>query len=816
VENLWRDVRLGIRSLIRSPLPTLAAVLTLALCIGANTTIFTVIHAFYQGLPLDRPEGVTSVFHSSPVFGAWGRISYPDYLDYRKQNRVFEDLAAEGSLGASLTVDGETEWFWGTVVSGNYFSALGIQPELGRTFAPDEQVPGGPRVLLLSHALWQHRFHGDPGVVGRPVKINGHDFTVIGVIPDRFKGTVAFLHPALWIPIHHLGVASSPARLEQRPVRWLYVLGRLRDGVSLAEAQASFDVTAAGLEKAYPETEGNERKAALTPATWMPPAAREWHMPSVRLLMGAVLVLLLIACVNVSSLLLARTNARRIETGVQLALGAKRWRLVRQVFLESLLLALAGGVLGLPVALAASRTIAGYFAPPVPGAPGNAPIFAPDLRVHALTFGVCLLTALLSGLVPAWQLGRSHAAPALRERRNQDKPGPLRLTWGGSLVTLQIALSFALLICAGLIAHSVQSVVETDPGYPVKNVLLAQLDLPSAGYEAVDGKRFYLDLQQRLAALPGVLGASLAEVPPLAAYSRSDTIRLPETPDQEITVDVHVVGSGFFETLRMPLLRGRTLSPRDTAGTPGAAVVNESFVAKYIPKGEAVGHHITFAQVAEGEPGPGFEIVGVVKDTRYLTLSEPTLPLVFVPVQQRYRPRVVLVMRTQSDPRTLMEQTRKEIKALSSEVPVVFLTTLEVYMKGSIWEERMRSDVLQVFGLLALALAAVGVFGLTTHNVTRRWHEIGVRMALGANRRDVVLMMVRDALRLAVVGVVLGIPLSLWGQKLIAAFLTGIGTSSALTFVTMAALLGTIALLASWVPARRASRLDPLAAIKYD
>lgn len=817
--NLLRDIRYGLRSLIRSPIPSLTAVLTLALCIGANTTIFTLINSFYQGLPVDRPDGLVNVYTSSPMLGAYGRTSYPDYVDYRDQNTVFDSLAADSSFGASLSVGNDSEWIWGSLVSGNYFSVLGIEAEVGRTFGPDEQRAGGPQVVVLSHNLWRRRFQGDPEVVGRIVKLNQQSFTIIGVAPERFAGTMAFHHPALWIPIHHVGVAMAASRLEDRANRWVAITGRLRSEIPLVEAQSAFNVLASALEKDHPEEKGSERRVTLWASTWMPPSAREWYLPSAKLLLWAVLVLLLIACVNVSNLLLARTNARRPEIGVQLALGAKRMRLVRQVFIDSLLLALAGGLLGLPLAVAASRFVAGYFGPAIPGAQGSSPIMEADSRVYALTFAACLLTALLSGVTPALRLFRSAPSVALRERRNQEKPGLFRLTGGGSLVVLQIALSFALLISAVLIASSLRSVVTTSPGYPIGNILLAQFDVQPAGYDPARGRRFYRELLDEVGTASGVSAVSLAEVAPLSGFSRSEAIRISEVPDQEITVDANVIGPNYFETFRMPLVRGRGLSLQDSTDAPGAVVVNESFVKQFLQKGEPLGRRISLSNFAEGEPGPDFEVVGIAQDTRYLSLGENPRPLMYVSVLQRFRPRMTLVLRTQGDPRSTMALIRREVKALDTQVPIIFITTLEQYLNGSIWEQRLRAEVLQTFGLLALGLAAVGIFGLMTYNVTKRWHEIGVRIALGAGRRDIVFMVVNDTARLAAVGIALGIPASLWARKLLASFLVGVGESRVqmiATFLGVALLLVGTALLASWLPARRASRLDSLAAIKTE
>jgi predicted permease len=815
LEILLRDVRHVVRSLVRSPVSSLAGVVTLALCIGANTTIFTLINSFYQGLPVERPGGLVSVYTSSPTFGAWGRTSYPDFVDYRDRNEVFENLAADSSFDASMVVDGSAEWVLGGLVTGNYFSVLGVEAVVGRTFTPDEQKPGGPPVLVLSYELWQRRFAGDEKVVGRVVKLNQRDFTIVGVAPKRFKGTMAFLHPDLWIPMHHLGLAMPPAVLEMRAFRWVAITGRLRGEVSMERAQANFDTLAAVLEKAHPETPGNERKAALIASTWIPPAAREWYLPTAKLLLWAVLLLLLIACVNVTNLLLAKTNARRAETGMQLALGARRARLVRRLFVESFLLAFVGAVLGLPLAVAASRWVAGYFGPAVPGAPGNAPVMEPDLRVYALTFGVCLLTALISSAVPAFQLARSNPSAALREQRSQDKPSPLRLTWGSSLVVVQIALCFALLIGAKLIGSSLRHLLTSDPGYKIENVLLAAMDLQPAGYDAVRGRRFFATLLDELAALPGVSGASLAEVAPLSGYSQTSAIRIPEMPDQNLEVDSNVVGPGYFETLGIAVLRGRGLTARDTLKAPGAIVVNESFARKFFPKGEAVGRRIRLGRGGADEPAD-FAVVGVVEDTKYLSLGEDPRPLLYVSVQQRFRPRLSVVLRTMGDASGVMAQTRQKIKSLDADVPVIYVTVLSQYLNQSIWEQRLRAEVLQAFGLLALGLAAVGVFSLMTYNVTRRWREIGIRMALGADRRGIVAMVVRETLRLSLVGIVLGMPLAIWGKKLLASFLVGVGGSGAGTFAGVAVLLAGVALLASWLPAWRASRMDSMAAIRAE
>jgi predicted permease len=807
-------MRYAFRSLARFPVLAITAVFTMGLCIGANTTIFNLINAFYQHLPVAGANRIAGVYTSSEVLGAYGRTSYLDYLDYKEKNVVFSDLSADSSFGAGLSVGGDSQWAWGAVVSGNYFSLLGVNAALGRTLSLDEDRPGGPRVAVLSQVLWKRRFGGDPAVVGRPFKLNGQDFTVIGVMPESFLGTTAFFRPALWIPIHHYGVVGSTDRLQDRTNRWVTMLGRLKPGITLDSAQADFARMAAQLEQAYPEP-NSKRRVQLVTATLMPPSAREWYLPTAKLLMAAVSLLLLIAAANVANLLLAKTAARRAEIGTRLALGVSRSGLIFQSLTESALLSLGGGILGLLVNLWASGFVAAYFAPPTPGALGDAPVLAPDYRVFLFTFGICLLTAAAAALVPGLKASGTNLVAALKSKEPVGNHGLRRLSWNNLLVIIQVALSIVLLVGAVLLARSFRSVRESNPGYPVERVLLASLDIQQAGYSRDTGKQFYQQLVDRLEGVTGVAGASMVDVAPLSGFSRSEMVRIADLPD-EVEVDSNIVGPGYFQALGIPLLQGRTFTPQDDAAREGVIVINESMVKRFWPKGSSVGKQVRLSTPVPSEPGPLFTIIGVVKDTKYLSLGEDPRPLMYLSFHQRFLPRMTLLVKTRSTPDAIMPEVRRELTALNKDLAVIFMTTLDQHLNSSIWEQRLRAEVLQVFGVLALALAAVGVFAVMNYMVNRRWRELGIRMALGATRHNIVMLVVRDAIQLTLAGVVLGVPAAIGAKRILASFLVGVGSADLPTFAVVVLVLMAASLIASILPAFRASQVNPLVAIRSE
>jgi len=816
MRSLWKSFRYTVRSLRKAPGLVLTVVLTLGLCIGANTTIFSLLTSFFQRLPVPEPERMVGVYTSGPVHGPWGRTSWPDYEDYRDRNQVLSGLLARLSFGATMNVDGSSEWVWGSIVSGNYFDVLGLEARPGRTFTPDEQEAGGPRTAVISHAFWRNRFGGQESVVGKRISLNGHDFTIVGVAPQSFLGVNALVHPKIWVPMHTLEALNPAAfpQLEVRRARFLSLVGHLSPGVSLEQARAHLETLAASLEQEYPE-EGNERRVTVEIATIMPPSARDWYLPSARLLMAAVGVLLLIGCVNIGSLMMARALAKRPELGTRLALGSGRVRIAREVLMETLVLAVAGGLVGLALSYWATDVIAGYFAPAIPGDLGDAPVMSPNGLVFAFVAAIVVLATFVSGLIPALRIARSDLVTALKREETPSRSrwhSRWRLGWGSALVVLQVALSVMLLVGAGLIVRSLDYALDTDPGYELDHVLLASINLRPAGLDEGPGRRLYDELLRRVRGLPGVESATLVGVAPLNGYSEQEVIALPSRPDEPIEADSNVVGPDYWSTLGVPVLAGRELTVHDDPGSATVVVVNETLAKEHWPGEDPLGREILFPYW--GDEPVRATVVGLVRDSRYLSLVEEPRAQLYIPFDQQYRQAMMLMARTSSHPGPLMPSVRQILHDLDGNAALIYTVTLRQFLENSIWEPRMRAEVLQAFAFLALLLAAVGLFSLLRYTVSRHRREIGIRMALGADRRQVQLSVVRRSALLVGLGVAFGLPLALLAGRTLSSFLIGIGSLDPLTFAVSVAVILVIALVASWLPARQASRVNPAETMK--
>lgn len=812
MRSLWKSLRYTVRSLRKAPGLSLTVVLTLGLCIGANTTIFSLLTSFFQRLPVEEPGRMVGVYTSGPVHGPWGRTSWPDYQDYRDQNQVLDGLLARLSFGATMNVDGSSEWVWGSIVSGNYFDVLELEARPGRTFTPDEQEAGGPRTAVISHSFWRNRFGGEESVVGKRVSLNGHDFTIVGVAPRSFLGVNALVHPKIWVPMHTLEVLNPAAfpQLEVRRARFLSLVGRLAPGVDLEQAKANLEAIAANLEQDHPE-EGNERRVTVEVATVMPPSARDWYLPSARLLMAAVGVLLLIGCVNIGSLMMARALAKRRELGTRLALGSGRARVAWEVLQETLVLSVVGGLVGVAISYWATQVIAGYFAPAIPGDLGDAPVMQPDGLVFAFVAAIVVLATFISGLIPALRIARSDLVTALKQEETPRR-SRWRFGWGSALVVVQVALSVMLLVGAGLIVRSLNHALDTDPGYELDHVLLASINLRPAGLGEEEGGRLYDELLRQVRGLPGVENATLVGVAPLNGYSEQEVIALPARPDEPIEVDSNVVGPDYWTTLGVSVLAGRELTVHDDPESATVVVVNETLADEHWPGEDPLGQEVLFPYW--GEEPVRATVVGLVRDSRYLSLVEEPRGQLYIPFDQQYRQAMMLMARTSSHPGPLMPSVRQILQDLDKNAALIYTVTLRQFLENSIWEPRMRAEVLQAFAFLALLLAAVGLFSLLRYTVSRHRREIGIRMALGADRRQVQVSVVRRSALLVVVGVVLGIPLALLAGRTLSSFLIGVGSIDPMTLGVSVAVILAIALVASWLPARQASRVDPAETMK--
>ena len=830
--DLVQDAGYGLRTLRRAPGYTAAAVLTLALGVGANAAIFSLVDAtVLQRLPVPEPERL--VFVRTENAGV--AFSYPEYADLRDHQAPLDGLMAWGGITASLNSGGGTDLVEGVIVTGNYFQVLGARPARGRLLSPaDDRVPGAHPVAVISHGLWRRRFGARPDIVGHEVLLNGHRFTVVGVTPAAFTGAQLAVPRDLFVPMMMQPVMRPPRAgysgeqdpdlLRRRTARWLFLMGRLKPGVSAEEAQAALAPLGAPLAEAARRTDGPVR-FLVWPAAGGDPAQRAQLVPVATLLLSVVGAVLLLACANVANLSLSRGAARGREIAIRLALGASRGRLVRQLLTESVLVALAGGSLGL---LLAYGIVAALRASPPPGL--TPPEFGIDARVLLFTLSVSVLAGVLFGLAPALGAARAALVPALKDGKAAADPRWRRLDLRSALVVGQVGLSLMLLVAAGLLVRSLRRTQAIDPGFDAERLVAAPLQIHLLRYTRERGVQFYRRLVEDVAALPGVQGAGLARTAVLTGGARVTSLHLEGRAAGEggergeglgasatgrDSVNVNVVDAGYFDTLGIRLRAGRLFGAEDAAASPPVAVVNETFERLHFPEGtlrDALHRRISLS----GPQGPWAEVVGVVSDSKYRALTEPFVPTAFIPLAQNHESGVVLYVRTSGHPAALVPAVRRAVHALEPNLPVPDVRPVTDTIGRSLYLARMGAFLVGGFGGLALALSAVGVYGVMAFAVSRRTREIGVRMALGAHRRDVVRMVLADGLRLVLVGTALGLAAALGGARWLESFLYGVSGRDALTFAAVPVVLALVGLVACLVPARRASRVDPLVALRSE
>ena len=831
MERLIQDVRYGVRMLLKNPGFTFIAVLALALGIGANTAIFSLVNAtLLVRLPVAEPEKLVYVFSGS----AGNVFSYPDYSEMRDRNEVFDGMIAWGGIAASLNSDDQTDLVTGAIVTGNFFEVLGVRAERGRLISPeDDREPGAHPVAVISHRLWQSRFGGSPSVVGQQLLLNGQGFTVIGVAPQGFEGAEQGRTRDLYVPMMMQAVMRPPRAgysgemnpdlLKVRRNRWLDSIGRLKSGVTREQAQAALAVIAKQQEEAYPES-NKGRGVTLTPVNEGDPTQRGQVVSVATLLMMVVGAVLLIACANVANLLLSRAAGRRKEIAVRLAVGANRWRLVRQLLTESVLLAALGGGAGL---LLAWWTVDALKAlPPPPGALPITPDFAIDLRVLAFTGALSLLTGVVFGLAPALRASRPDLVPALKDEAFVPGERGRRFNLRNMLVVAQVALSLVLLITAGLFLRSLRQAQAIDPGFDAHKVLTVPLNVNLLRYTKPQGREFYRQVVERVEGLPGVESASLARVVALSGGSSVRSLLIEGRPGPEASgrsegsgaaagdnsVNSNVVGLKYFRTMGIPLARGRDFDAGDDEDRPRVVVVNEAFARRHFGAEEALGKRLSFG----GPEGPWHEIVGVVRDSKYLTLGERPASVAYLPLRQNHETGVTLHVRAPADAAGLAAAVRREVQSLEKNLPVTNVRPLSEWLDNSLYAARMGAVLLGVFGALALLLAGVGLYGVMSFSVARRIRELGIRMALGARSTDVFSLVLREGMALVGIGVALGLLAAAALTRLLASFLYGVSTTDAMTFAGIPVILVGVALLACYVPARRATKVDPMVALRYE
>jgi predicted permease len=820
IHTFIQDLRYGIRMLLKSPGTSIVAVLALALGIGANTAIFSGVSAFlFRPLPVPQPDQLVRQFEISDGRGTSDDLSYPDFKDYRDQNTVFEGLVAETIVQTAISSQNQNDVIWGQVVSGNYFDVLRVKPILGRTFAPDEdQTPGASPVVVLSHSLWQRRFAADPNIVSKTVELNGRTYNVIGVAPESFKGTKFGLSLDFWAPMMMVEeLFRSPGLLKDRDSHWMNVFARLKPGVSRDQASTAMSTIAQRLNQAYP----NER-TSTTRVIMRTEQDGRWGDAAVvmksagAIAMAIVGLILLIACANVANLLLARAASRRKEIGVRLALGASRARVMRQLLTEGSLLSVLGGSLGLLLAYWITALMQGF----IPVLPYNLvdDFFAIDARALWFTLVVSLLTGVVFGLAPAWHASNPQIVPVLKGVADVSETGKRRrLTLRNSLVVAQVALSLLVLVCGGLFIKSFRNAQRMDPGFNAKSVLLVSLNPQFVGYDDEKTKAFYQQIIERAGALPGVSNASVARLIPLGDSSNSNGPILKEgeklAPGSAgRSIMNNVVSPGYFATLQLPLIAGRDFDQRDRKGAPLVVIINERMAEMLWPGEDAVGKRIFVG----AESREAIEVVGVARTGKYRALAEGPKPYYYSPMAQRGAGGMTLMVRTTNDPRSLISSIREEVKAIDTRLPLSSVKTMTEHMTWALWAPNMAATLALAFGVVALLLSAVGLYSVMAYVVSQRTREVGIRMALGARRLDVLKLITRHGIGLAMVGVVIGFGLSLALARALSTVLIGISAYDATTFIIVPLLLTLVAFIACLIPARRATKVDPLVALRYE
>ncbi|MBL8204759.1 MAG: ABC transporter permease [Blastocatellia bacterium] len=823
-DEMLQDLRYGCRMLLKNPSFTLIAVLTLALGIGANTAIFSLTNALlFRSLPVPQPEQLVTFNRGEGM--SLGPVSYPDFVALRERNEVLSGLAASHFAELSFGNGSHSEVVRGELVSGDYFDVLRIQPVFGRGFLPEEERTLNTQpVVVISHGFWQSRFNSNPNIISQTITVNRQKYTVVGVAPAGFNGIREMFPTDFWLPLTML-TQVSPAyqtSLSNRHEQLFAAIGRLKSGVSVVQAQAALETINRQLDLADPPPTARQRRAnedrslkLEQPQGLGIPSLQRRAKIAATLLFVVVSIVLLIACANVANLLLTRATARRKEIAVRLALGASRFRLVRQMLTESLLLGLLGAGAGLLLAFWVNRVLM-TLKPPVPGAVG----FNLDLRLDASVLGftllLALLVSLLFGLVPALAASKPEVVPALKDETGAGKQHG-RFNLRNALVVSQLAVSLVLLIAAGLFIRSLQQMQKIDPGFQTENRMALSFYLEPQGYDEAKGREFAHQLTERVRALPGVQAATMANYLPMGFMLLTEEVAIDgraTPPDaRNLNVAAQLIGLDYFRALGTPLVRGRDFTPQDSANAPAVTIINETMARRFFPNEDPIGKRLRFGDTASN--AQPCEIVGVVKDTLIRLDDQRLRAVTYRPLAQQHSQRVTLLVHADGNPQALFAALRQAVQALDENIPAQDIKTLDEFIAFTFWPMQMGARLVGAFGLLGLLLASVGLYGVMSYAVAARTREIGVRMALGAERRDVLRLIVGQGLRLTLFGAGAGLALALVATRVLQRFLFGIGATDPLTFFGVALLLTFVALLACWLPARRATQVDPLVALRH-
>jgi predicted permease len=821
MHNLMQDLRYGVRLLFRNPMFTAVAVVSLALGISANTAIFSLFNAIFLGtLPVRDPGRLVSIFttdaKNTGQFLDYMQISYPNFEDFRDQNQVFSGLVAQMLMPVNLSTGDKPERVIGEIVSGNYFEVLGAKITVGRPFRPEEDsVEGKYPVVVLSYRLWKRRFGGDENLIGKDIVLNRMNFTVVGVAAEGFKGTYAIGGPELFVPMAmHEQILADFALQQFHNRRGLLfnAFGRLRPGIPLTQARAAMQTVARKLELAYPK-ENEARSVTLIPLirTLIDPNVRGQALLGAGMMMCVVGLVLLIACANVANLLLARASVRQREIAVRLSLGADRMRLVRQLLTESFLMALIAGLLGLLRAVW-GRDLLWLMRPPF--LDDNGVQIPLDSRVLLFTAALTILTGVLFGLVPALRATQLDLIWALKERAGHPSRSQRWFNLRNMLVVVQVALSLIALVGAGLFLRSMQNAQRIEPGFEKKDLLMVSVDLAGQRYDEARGLEYYRQAVETVRRLPQIKAAAFASAPLFGG----DIMRTVFAEGQDLTnksngrlIALLRVGPGYFETIGMPVSRGRVFTDRDRAGAPMVAIINETMARRLWPGEEAIGKRFR----CFGETWV-IEVVGIAKDAKYFTLGEEARSFMYFPLLQHYTPGGTLHVRTDGEPSAAIGAVREQVQVLDKAMPLVNVTTVGQVMENVLWAPRMAAALLAIFGFLALLLAAIGIHGVISYSVAQRTQEIGIRMALGAQSKDVLKLIMGQTGLILLVGGAVGLAGAFALAKVLATLLYDVGSGDPASFVGTTLILIAAALLASYLPARRATHVDPVVTLKYE
>jgi len=802
-----QDLRYAVRLQRKNPGFTIVALIALALGIGANTAIFSVVNTvLLRPLPYKDPQRLVMVWEDASKHG------YPrdtpaaaNFVDWRDQSTVFEGMAAIADESFNLIGTGEPERIEGRRVNANLFSLLGVEPQLGRTFTPEEDQPGANRVALLSYALWQRRFGGDNAIVGKTLNLNGETHTIVGVMPARFQFPSS--DDDLWVPI-----AFTSQDLANRNRHYLQVLARLKPTASLEQAQTELTTIAARLQQQYPQSNADLGAAVTSLHEHLVGDIR----PALLILLGAVGLVLLIACANVANLLLARAAVRQKEIAVRVALGARRWRLLRQFLTESVLLATLGGIVGLGIAYGGLILLKTF----IPENISQAREISVDFKVLGFTFLVSVITGLIFGLAPALQAARFNQTETLKEGGRDSATGSSGKRIRGLLVMSEVAVSLVLLIGAGLLINSFLRLRNVDPGFRADNLLTMKFVLPEPKYAAFDKRTaFYDDLVQRVEGLAGVKSAAVTTNLPLYRQGNSISIsiegRPAPPPGQELIVVTRIVSPKYFDTMSIPLLSGRQFTDQDGRTSPRAVVISETMARRYWPGEDPVGKRIGAGRIQR--PEDWIQVIGVVKDVRQFELTAEPRPQMYLSYRQAgfFAPRD-LVVKTDVDPASMAATVRNAVWEIDKDQPVSNIKTMEEIFLDSIARQRFSMLLLAIFAAVALVLAAVGIYGVMSYSVAQRTHEIGIRMALGAQTGAVLKLAVGYGLKLVVAGVAIGLIAAFALTRVMSTLLFGVTATDPMTFTLISLLLVFVAAVASYIPARRATKVDPIIALRYE